>query len=58
MWPENQNVMVCDVLPGLEERLLRQQSDCEQERSRLHGLIAKMESHVREQTRQIEQVLG
>jgi Fas-binding factor 1 len=44
-----------EQLQSLEERLLRQQSDYEQERSRLHGLIAKMESHVREQTRQIEQ---
>eukprot|EP00118_Oscarella_pearsei_P026570 m.823 g.823 ORF g.823 m.823 type:complete len:1297 (+) comp4956_c0_seq1:53-3943(+) len=44
-----------EQLKSQEDRLTRQQMDSEQERARLHGLVAKMEARLREQTRQIEQ---
>ena len=40
----------------LEERLSRQQADNEQERERLQTLTAKLEAHIQQQSRQIEQV--
>ena len=40
----------------LEDRLSRQQAENEVERGRLQSLIAKLEAHVAQQSRQIEQV--
>nr|XP_058970698.1 fas-binding factor 1-like isoform X2 [Pocillopora verrucosa] len=44
-----------DYLKQLQERLLRQQSENDEERTRLQGLVAKMELHMREQSRQVDQ---
>ena len=40
----------------LEDRLSRQQAENEVERGRLQSLIAKLEAHMAQQSRQIEQV--
>ena len=40
----------------LEERLNKQQLENEQERERLQTLTAKMEAHITQQARQLEQV--
>ncbi|XP_048575704.1 fas-binding factor 1 homolog isoform X2 [Nematostella vectensis] len=44
-----------EYLAQLHDRLVRQQAETEEERTRLQGLIAKMELHLREQTRQLDQ---
>ena len=44
-----------EYLRSLEDRLHRQESENEQERGRLQGLVAKLELQLREQGRQIEQ---
>lgn len=44
-----------EYLKQMQERLLRQQSENDEERARLQGLVAKMELHMREQTRQVDQ---
>ncbi|XP_022788434.1 fas-binding factor 1 homolog isoform X3 [Stylophora pistillata] len=44
-----------EYLKQLQERLLRQQSENDEERTRLQGLVAKMELHMREQSRQVDQ---
>ena len=42
---------------ALEERLSKVQCEHDAERSQLQGLIAKMESNLAEQNRQLEKVL-
>ncbi|XP_068673186.1 fas-binding factor 1 homolog isoform X2 [Montipora foliosa] len=44
-----------EYLKQMQERLLRQQSENDEERARLQGLVSKMELHMREQTRQVDQ---
>jgi len=44
-----------EYLKQLQERLHRQQSENDEERTRLQGLVSKMELHMREQTRQVDQ---
>lgn len=44
-----------EYLSQLYDRLLRQQTENEEERTRLHNLVAKMEVHVREQNRKLEE---
>ena len=51
-------VCVCAcVCTALEERLSKVQCEHDAERSQLQGLIAKMESNLAEQNRQLEKVL-
>ncbi|XP_031567504.1 fas-binding factor 1 homolog [Actinia tenebrosa] len=44
-----------EYLTHLQERLAKQQAENDEERARLQGLIAKMEVHMREQSRQVDQ---
>lgn len=47
-----------DILPshsGLQERLERQSRDTEQEKSRLQGLITKLELQLTDQSRELEE---
>ena len=44
-----------EYLKTMQKRLHRQESENMEERSRLHGLIAKLEMQLREQSRQLEQ---
>ena len=48
-------VSLCAVL---EDRLSRQQVENESERERLQSLTAKLEAHISQQSRQMEQVCG